>query len=106
MGIENFYLGGFKLKFNEYDDEKASAISTAMNCEPYLKNITVPTLIIHSATDAILGVEGAHTIYNEISATDKYYAEFPRGSHCCMDQHATVSSLAADWMSKRMKGEI
>ncbi|MDF2789863.1 MAG: hypothetical protein K0Q87_3820 [Neobacillus sp.] len=48
MGIPNFYLNGFKLKFNEYDDEKASEISTQMNTEPYLKNITIPTLIIHS----------------------------------------------------------
>lgn len=105
MGIPNFYLNGFKLKFNEYDDEKASEISTQMSCEPYLKNITVPTLIIHSHEDPILGIEGAHTIYNNISSTDKYYAEFPGASHCCMDQHATVSSLAADWMGKRMRGE-
>ncbi len=106
MGIPNFYLRGFMPKFNEFDPEKASAISTEMNCEPHLSNITVPTLIIHSAIDPILGVEGAKTIYNDISSTDKFYAEYPGGSHCCMDQHDTVSQLAADWMGKRMRGEV
>lgn len=104
VGKEDFYLYGFMEKFNEYDIEKAKEISSAMTCEDYLSNITVPTLIIHSAVDPILGTEGAKKIYNDISSTDKYYAEFPGGSHCCMDQHDTVSQLAADWMGKRMRG--
>ena len=99
---EHFYLQGFKLKFNEYDDEKAMEISHAMNIEPYLKNITVPTLIQHSKEDNILGIEGAHTIYKMISSTDKEYAEYPGNTHCADDQHEKVSAYAADWLAKRM----
>lgn len=74
-----------------------------MNTEPYLKNITVPTLIIHSKEDPIQGIEGVHTIFKEISSTDKEYKEYPGNSHCCMDQHESASSYAADWMKNKIK---
>ncbi len=102
-GIERFYLKGFKLKFNEYDDEKAAVISFQMNVEKDLKNITVPTLIIHSEEDPIIGTEGAKTIYSNISSLDKEYAEYPGNTHCCDDQHEKVSCYAADWMVRRIK---
>lgn len=101
-GRERFYLEGFKLKFNEFDDEKAAEISHQMTCVPYLSNITVPTLIIHSEVDEIVGTEGAHQIYDMISSKDKEYAEYPGDVHCVDDQHEKVSSYAADWMMKRL----
>lgn len=102
-GKERFYLQSFKMKFNEYDEEKAAEISHQMTCEGMLSNITVPTLIIHSEKDVIIGTEGAHTIYDEISSTDKEYAEYPGDVHCVDDQHERVSCYAADWMLKRLK---
>lgn len=102
-GHERFYLKGFKMKFNEFDDEKAAEISHQMNIEEYLKNITVPTLVIHTKEDVIVGTEGAHNIYNMISSTDKEYKEYPGNVHCADDQHEKVSSYAADWMMKRLK---
>ncbi len=102
-GIPHFYLEGFKMKFNEYDDEKALAISHKMNIEPYLSNITAPTLIIHSSIDHIVGTEGAHTIYDMISSTDKEYKEYESSVHCADDQDLKVSCYAADWMIKKLK---
>lgn len=103
-GKERFYLQGFKLKFNEFDEEKAAEISHQMTCEAFLPNITVPTLIIHSEEDPITGVEGAHIIYENISSADKEYKEYPGNVHCVDDQHEKVSTYAADWMLKRLKG--
>jgi pimeloyl-ACP methyl ester carboxylesterase len=100
--VEHFYLQGFKLKFNEYDNSKAIEISNKMNIEPYLKNITVPTLIQHSKEDYILGTKGSYTIFNNISSTDKEYAQYPGSTHCADDQHEKVSSYAADWLVKRV----
>ena len=100
--VEHYYLKGFKIKFNEYDDGKAMEMSHAMNIEPYLTNITVPTLIQHTKEDFILGTEGAHTIYDSISSIDKEYAEYPGFIHCADDQHEKVSSYAADWLAKKL----
>lgn len=101
-GIENFYLYGFKRKFNVDDLEVCSQMSSAQDCTADLHKITVPVLIIHSHEDPILGVAGAHRIYDLCSSTDKYYAEFPGNTHCVNDQNDTASALAADWMGKRM----
>ena len=54
MGIPNFYLGGFKLKFNQSDLEICSQMSTEMCVTDKLANITVPTLIIHTEKDPII----------------------------------------------------
>lgn len=101
-GIDNFYLYGFLRKFNVTDIEECSRMSSAQDCTADLHKITVPVLIIHSAEDPILGVDGAKRIYDLCSSTDKYYAEFPGNTHCVNDQNDTASSLAADWMGKRM----
>lgn len=105
-GKENFYLYGFLRKFNVTDIEVCSQMSSAQDCTEDLHKITVPVLIIHSAEDPILGVEGAKRIYDLCSSKDKFYAEFPGNTHCVNDQNDTASALAADWMGKRMRGEI
>lgn len=102
VGIPNFYLGGFKLKFNQEDLEICSRMSTEMCVTDKLANITVPTLIIHTEQDPIIGVEGARRIYRMVSSADKYYAEFPGNAHCVNDQMNTANCFAADWMRKRM----
>ncbi|MBQ9987735.1 MAG: alpha/beta hydrolase, partial [Erysipelotrichales bacterium] len=85
-----------------FDEEKAAEISHQMTCDPYLSNITVPTLIIHSKDDKIITTEGPKRIYENISSVDKEYAEYPGDVHCVDDQHERVSSYAADWMLKRL----
>lgn len=102
MGIPNFYLGGFQLKFNEPDLDVCSRMSTEMDVTDKLANITVPTLIIHTEADPILGTEGPKRIYEHISSTDKHYAEFPGNAHCVNDQMDTAGCFGADWMVKRM----
>lgn len=102
VGIPDFYLSGFQLKFNEEDLDVCRKMSSEMDCTDKLANITVPTLIIHTAEDPIIGVEGVKRIYNMISSTDKYYMEFPGNAHCVNDQMTTAGNLGADWMCKRM----
>ena len=104
MGIPNFYLGGFKLKFNQPDLEICSQMSTEMCVTDKLANITVPTLIIHTEKDPIIGVEGPKRIYDMISSKDKYYAEYPGNAHCVNDQMDSAGCFGADWMVKRMLG--
>lgn len=101
-GIENFYLRGFLRKFNTDDLELASQMSSAQDVTDKLHKITCPVLIIHSHEDPILGVEGAHRIYDLCSSEDKYYADFPGNTHCVNDQNDEACSLAADWLGKRM----
>lgn len=102
VGIPNFYLGGFQLKFNEPDLEVCSKMSTEMCVTDKLKNITVPTLIIHTEKDPIIGVDGPKRIYDMISSTDKYYAEYPGQAHCVNDQMDSAGCFGSDWMVKRM----
>lgn len=96
------YLRNFKVKFNEYDDEKAKAISHQMNIEPYLHQITVPLLVQHTQQDMVCGVEGAKTIFEMTSSTDKSYYEIPGSMHCGDDYDDTVASYAADWLADRL----
>ncbi len=102
MGIPNFYLNGFKLKFNQEDLEICSQMSTEMCVTDRLSNITVPTLIIHTEQDPIIGVDGPRRIYNMISSEDKYYAEYSGNAHCVNDQMDSAGCFGSDWMVKRM----
>lgn len=102
MGIPNFYLSGFQLKFNQPDLEICSRMSTEMCVTDKLHNITVPTLIIHTEKDPIIGVDGAKRIFDLVSSTDKYYAEYPGSAHCVNDQMDSADCFGADWMVKRM----
>lgn len=102
MGVPNFYLGGFQLKFNEPDLDVCARMSTEMDVTDKLANITVPTLIIHTASDPILGVEGPKRIFNMISSADKYYAEYPGSAHCVNDQMDSAGCFGADWMVERL----
>lgn len=105
LGIPDFYLGGFKLKFNEEDLAVCSKMSSEMCVTDKLPNITVPTLIIHTKEDPIIGVEGAKRIYENISSTDKYYAEYQGNAHCVNDQMDSAGCFGADWLVKRMKNK-
>lgn len=96
------YLRNFKVKFGEYDDEKAKAISSQMNIEPYLGQITVPLLVQHTEEDGILGTEGAKNIYNMSSSQDKEYYTIPGNIHCGDDYDDSVASYAADWLADRL----
>lgn len=102
MGISNFYLNGFAVKFGTEDMEECSRISSAQDCTQDLHKITVPLIVVHSQEDPILGVEGAHRIYDMVSSTDKYYAEYPGNTHCVEDKRDTCSCELADWMCERM----
>ncbi len=102
MGIPDFYLGGFQLKFNEANLETCSRMSSEMDVTEKLSNITVPTLVIHTAQDPILGVDGARRIYDKISSSDKHYAEYPGSAHCVNDQMDSAGCFGADWMVKRL----
>lgn len=105
MGIPNFYLGGFKLKFGVDDLDECGRMSSAMDCTADLHKVTAPTLVVHSAEDPILGVDGAKRIYEMVSSADKHYAEYPGNSHCVTDQHDSACSFAADWLAARMRAE-
>ncbi|MEI5993191.1 alpha/beta hydrolase family protein [Candidatus Enterococcus mansonii] len=96
------YLRNFKVKFNESDDEKAKAISSQMNIEPYLHQITVPLLVQHTEQDLVCGVKGAKTIFEKASSVDKEYYEIPGSLHCGDDYDDTVASYAADWVTDRL----
>lgn len=100
-GQENFYLGGFQLKFNQPLDV-CSQMSTRMECTDELHNITCPLLIIHSHEDPIIGVEGAHRIYDLVSSNVKHYADYPGNAHCVNDQMDSAGCFGADWMVPRM----
>jgi len=102
-GIENFYLRGFALKFGTDDMEECSRISSAQDCTADLHKITVPTIIVHSVEDPIMGVDGAKRIYDMISSEDKFYAEYPGNVHCVENMRDTCSCDLADWMVKRMR---
>lgn len=96
------YLRNFKVKFNEYDEEKAAEISRQMNIEPYLHQIKVPLLVQHTEQDMVCGIEGAKAIYSMASSKDKEYYEIPGAMHCGDDYDDTVASYAADWLADRM----
>lgn len=99
---DHAYLRNFKVKFGEYNDEKAKKISSQMTIEPYLNQITVPLLVQHTEDDGILGTEGAHNIYNMASSQDKEYYTIPGSIHCGDDYDDSVASYAADWLADRM----
>lgn len=96
------YLRNFKVKFNEYDDEKALAISRQMDIEPYLHQITCPMLVQHTQSDNVLGTEGAHALHDMVSSKDKEYYEIPGGIHCGDDYDDSVAAYAADWLADRL----
>lgn len=96
------YLRNFKVKFNEYDENKALAISSQMNIEPYLHQVTCPVLVQHTQEDNVLGTQGAKTIYQAVSSTDKEYYEIPGFVHCGDDYDDSASCYAADWLADRM----
>lgn len=98
---ENFYLGGFQLKFNQPLDVCAE-MSSRMECTDKLHLITCPLLIIHSHEDPIIGTEGAHRIYDMVSSEVKYYADYPGNAHCVNDQMDSAGCFGADWMVPRM----
>ena len=100
-GVPNFYLGGFKLKFNQPIDV-CDQMSTRMECTDKLHQITCPLLIIHSHEDPIIGVEGAHRIYDMVSSAEKHYADYPGNAHCVNDQMDSAGCFGADWMVPRM----
>lgn len=102
MGIPNFYLGGFQLKFNQPLDVCAE-MSTRMDCTDGLHRITCPVLIIHSHEDPIIGTEGAHRIYDMVSSEVKEYADYPGNAHCVNDQMDSAGCYGADWMVPRMR---
>ncbi len=95
-------MRNFKVKFNEYDEEKAAEISRQMNIEPYLHQITVPLLVQHTEQDMVCGIAGAKAIYSMASSKDKEYYEIPGVMHCGDDYDDTVASYAADWLADRM----
>ena len=101
-GIERFYMYNFLAKFNVDDLEEASEISHQMNVEPRLSQITCPVLVIHSEEDAVAGTEGAHTIYEKVSAEDKEYYEVPGNVHCGNNEALKTGSYAADWIVDRL----
>ena len=101
VGIENFYLGGFQLKFNKPLDV-CSEMSTRMECTDDLHKITCPLLIIHSHADPIIGVDGPHRIYDMVSSKVKYYADYPGMAHCVNDKMDSAGCFGADWMVPRM----
>lgn len=101
MGIPDFYLGGFQLKFNQ-PLEVCSQMSTNMDCTADLHMITCPLLVIHSHEDPIIGVEGAHRIYEMASSEVKHYADYPGNAHCVNDQMDSAGCFGADWMVPRM----
>lgn len=101
MGIENFYLDGFRLKFNKPIDECAE-MSTRMECTDDLHKIDCPLLIIHSHADPIIGIDGPHRIYDMVSSEVKYYADYPGMAHCVNDKMDTAGCFGADWMVPRM----
>lgn len=102
VGIPNFYLGGFALKFNQPDLDICSQMSTAMDCTDSLHKITCPVLIIHSHEDPIIGVDGPHRIYDMVSSKVKHYADYPGNAHCVNDQMESAGCFGADWMIPHM----
>lgn len=101
-GIDRFYMYNFLPKFNLEDLDKASEISHMMNVEPHLAQITCPVLVVHSAEDAVAGTEGAHTIYNKVSSSDKEYYEVPGNVHCGNNEALKTNSYCADWIVDRL----
>lgn len=101
-GIDRFYLHGFMQKYNTDDLEKAAEISHAMNIEPELSKISCPVLVIHSEMDAVIGTEGARTIFNNVSSIDKEYYEVPGNVHCGNNEALKTNSYGADWMVDKL----
>lgn len=101
-GVERFYLHGFLQKYHTQDLEEAARISHDMNVEPHLPRIKCPVLVIHSEEDAVIGTEGARTIFERVSSTDKEYYEVPGNVHCGNNEALKTNSYAADWIVDKL----
>jgi alpha-beta hydrolase superfamily lysophospholipase len=99
---DGYYLQKFKPKFGVTDDETAAAISTQMNIEPYLHQLTCSLLVQHTEQDPVVGTDGAHKIYELSSSADKEYFEIPGFYHCGVNEDKRVGSYAADWLADRL----
>jgi dienelactone hydrolase len=71
------------------------------------QNITCPTLISHGGKDALMSVEGAKRLFNELGAKDKalrIYDEKDAGGriHCSHDYWGHNVPFMLDWLEERL----
>ncbi len=57
------------------------AILTQPNRQPVLKNVRVPTLIIHGERDSLVPLENAKEIYQHLGAKEKELLVIPSATH-------------------------
>ena len=101
-GIDRFYLYNFLNKFNVETLDEAAEISHRMNFEADLKNITCPVLVEHTEEDPVIGIEGAKTIYEKVSSTDKEYYEIEGNVHCGNNEAQKTCTYGVDWLLDRL----